>query len=657
MTIAPVYGSVREVWLAPLATPADKNSFLIRDDAYSKAGATFGRTVRLGDPVNLGPNSAWRQLSWEGGNDQDVWSDEFMFKEGTADGYSDRGKLKLPAALGTIYSGAIAGTTVQRLCLGTNALNASRSTPTPLLIGEDHGFGADAGNYTLFKKDPGGALTTIGTVDAGITAFSPPDDNSHIAYLGTSNGKVYQYDQSAGSITLDYTEPAGGIAFNSMALYQDSLYWLASNHLVRRTNTTGTPTYTGPFEPAGIQQLRGMAVWNGRLWFGGITPNRRTRIFTYDGSLGQEAFAFSDEFEIMGMAVHYGQLYICGSQGAADRDGWKGQVWRYTGAQLQRVYEVGEETSGEDHCIWDMATMGRYLCWPQSARASNDHRSGIVYYDAELDAIHLGPNRAESGDYTLHSIESYDNTLVVGGTLDAGGEQVVRPVRKLGRVQEASGQTTEKFVLSSRFDGDIPGEEKSWLTGRVRCKLPTTYTEVEVVILLDESTTETSVKTVSFDAGNTGWRTVTFPIKVSGDYPQSTTIQYKVYLRNTNTADTETTDSPEVDSVEIEYIPAPTKRRTWRVRMLASNAQERLDETANALDTAEELVQKLEDLWSAQKPVYFWDAGTAGGTPPDTTNAVEVWITDYLAQSYRIDNLNTDIAAEVSLTLTEVVQS
>lgn len=654
------HGVVREVWFATLTDPTTKHSFLIRDDSYLKSGAVFGRTVRLGDPVTLGPNGAWRQLTWEGGNDQEQWADEAMFKKGTADTSSSRGKAKLHPALGTIYE-ELARANVGRLALGRNAADATRASASPLFIGEDNPFNVAVplGGFRLYRKDPGGGFFTIKSDFAsGIRAFSPPDDNSPNIYIGCANGEVWKYDQGGGTIVLDYTEPAGAIEFNSMELYQDSLYWLSSNHLVRRYNDGTTTTYTGPFKPAGIQALRGIAVWNGKLWFAGITPNRATRIFVWDGTTGVEAVRVPGEFEVMGLRVHYGSLYICGSSGGADRVAWKGQVWRYTGSSLQKVYEAGTGDDTEDHTIWDMETDGPFLCWPQHARPSNGYVSGIVRYDAELDAISLGPNRSEGAARSVHSIESYDNTLVIDTTSDGGDDAWVRPVRKLGRVRVDLGSNIEQYVLSSRYDGEIPGEKKVWLTGRVRCKVPQ-FTEVEVRLLLDEGSTEFTVKTVTYDAGlGAGWRTVTFPLHASsGEYFQSTTLQYKLVLRNTETTNTETVANPEVDSIEVEFMPSPSKRRQWRARLLASNAQQRLDGSNNPLSTTQALVDKLEELWARQLPLLYWDAGSTGGVPPDATTAVEVFVTDFSSQPYRVASDATDINSEVQFSMVEVVQS
>lgn len=652
MTAVPELGVVREVWLAKLSEPNNKYSFLIRDDAYSKSGVVFGRTIRLGAPVSLGPNGTWQQTTWEGGALQDQWSDTAMYKDGSADTLSERGKVKLWPALGEIHSSARAN--VSRFVLGGNV---DSNYVKSLLIGESNpnSSGVPAGGFCLLRKDPGGSLTTLKSdLDAGVTAFSPLDDNSTSVYIGTNNGKIWKYDPAGGTVTLQVTE-AAGIGQNSMTFFKDSLFYTTGNKLKKRYNPPPytNPQYTDVFVANGSWFCQGLVVWNNRLWFAGITPSTHSRIYSCDGVNAYEAFQLNDAFEVQALAVHYGALYIAGGRPGADRTSWIGQVWRFNGGSLELIYQAGTGEDGEDHRIWDMATDRQFLAWTRSGRASNGYVYGLMVYDAETDSITLGHHKKATKPMHVRSVEVYDQTWVIDACADDGSEQYVRPVRKLGRMRMDSG-AVEQFVLSSRYDGDIPGEKKVWLTGRVRVKVPQ-YTEVEVRVLLDEDPTERSVKTITYN-GDTGYRLVTFPMKVAGTYLRSSTIQYKLYLRNTETANVESVANPVVDSVEIDFMPSPSKRRQWHIRAVCTDNQLRLDGSANPLSTADALRSKLEELWAAQEPILFWDAGAAGGPPSGAGIEVMPLADGFSDQSYRILSTEAGVMAEVSLSLLEVVQ-
>lgn len=684
MAPATEYGPVREIWLAPLSSPSSKKSFLIRDDAYSKAGAVFGRTLRLGDPVDLGPNSTWRQVTWEGGRDQTVWNDQAMFSKGNADVTSKPGKMRLWPGWQRIAASHNRAFTKFTLFRGNSGTFAG---DTPLWIGEyDQFWGRGLANGNLYKYDPTGTgpvsteRTFVGGTIASMGACFDTNTNKHAALLvSLTNGQIWTRDV-AGTWVNEYTVAAPMVPSEqkSVAVFNGLTYIAINNAIIRRI--TGPVSYQTIHPSQGQNYTRGLTVWNNRLWWLAVFPGERTALYVSDGATMVQAFVMPDSFHGMDLCVHYGSLYICGhTTSAKNGDGIIGQVWRYNGSSLTRVFQSGDEVAGERHIVYEMATLGKYLAWGRPGFPSLGVRPGLVLYDAELDAIIDGPNlEIDPAAFEVHvnAVTSYGGGWAVSMydtknyTPSApNGPLVVMRTRPenfvrndfttisaqtlSGKSFEGGTTTKEQFVLSSVFDGEIPGEKKTWLAGRIRVKVPNN-SSVIVKALLDESTTEVQVASIAYDAAQLDFRTVIFPLKDgAGAYMKSTTIQYKVYLRNT-AASVASVENPNVDTIELLYKPAPAKRRQWSCRVLASNAQKRLDGSTNSLTTTDAIINELETRWSAQTPVLFWDADPDGGTPSDGSGT-EVWIESFQANTYKADSEFADINGEVALSLTEVV--
>jgi len=749
------FGAVREIWLATLAEPTTKYSFLIRDDAFTKSGALFGRTLRLGDPVTTGPLGTWRQTSWVGGKDQKTWRDEEMYDDATADTYTETGKVQLHRCLGSIYGEN--RTNVNRYALGRTASSASPTEVVSLLIGEDNTANSNvpSGGFRLMYSTPGVGVTNLKTdFDAGVRAFSPVDDNSAAIYVGLANGKVWRLAWPGGW-TLDYTDDEGGIAPNGMAAFGDSLYWLAGPVVRKRYwsgsratqsvyingvptggtftltfggQTTGaiaynastaavqsalealsniapgdvvvsgsagvsyTLTFGGVYasttvpvvsatssltggtnasvtvapvgtglthtihaRPPGAMRLSGIAKWNNRLWFGSMTYGHTCRIYVSDGASWNEAFQFPEEFELEGMVPYKGSLYLYGGRGSADRTSRIGQVWRYTGSSLQKVWQSPQNEEGDagndgsDRTVYDAVVHDDILYWSLNGHVGNAYTYGVMAYDASLDAIYRGPTEVASGATTVRSVDLYNQTVVVAAKEPS--TMAVRPVAEFNVVKRTTADV-EQWVLSSRYDADLPGEEKDWIRMRVRCKVPGSGTSIVVKVILDDNWTEETIGTISYDAGATNWRTVTLPMKVDGEYLRSTVLRYKLYVKNTH-ASAGSTRNPMVDSVEVDFLPAPTTGFQWRVRAICSDDQDRLDGSSNSLSTRAELEGKLEEFWTSQAPFLYWDAGSEGGAP--SGDGTEVRMTEYNASSYRVDSIGETVNSEVSLGFFEVV--
>jgi len=210
------------------------------------------------------------------------------------------------------------------------------------------------------------------------------------------------------------------------------------------------------------------------------------------------------------------------------------------------------------------------------------------------------------------------------------------------------------FVTSSRFDGAEVAEDKVWLRGRFFVRLEKPNCHIKVYVRLNQSPTDVYIGQIDYLASDTGFRSVTLPVKANGvgAYLSSRSIQYKLELHNVDQANLLSQATPIVDNVDVEYVIAPTKRREWSFRVVATDAQVRLDGTTpNPLITAATMVQTLEDLWAAHSPVLFYDADT-----DDTPGAgVEVEIKNFVVSQYRVTSDDTTVNSEIALTLQEVV--
>lgn len=680
------FGPYREIWFAKTASPSTKYSFLIRDDAYGKQGAQFSKTLRLGDPVTTGPNSTWRQTTWEGGNQQEAWSDRAMYSKGTADTSTERGKLKLwPGWLTLVTNGERANS---RYILTPGPVGWGADTP--LYMGENNDFGytdpdtgteVPTGGFAIGRYDPNsGAFTTIKSdFTAGIrfmTRINDQGEPTYYLFVGTADGKFYTYDTNTDTWNLEAEDATYPAQTNCAAVFGDAVYFAQKNKISKRTFATGAsaPEYQLVRHIYNSQGITAMTTWNNRIWISAAIAGGLNQVLVSDGVTVVAAFMFPNEFTCQHMCVHYGSLYFAGyTQGSLGTSGYRGQIWRYNGASLTKVYEEGTAADAENHMLFQMVSHRQYLAWGRPGLPSTGRKPGIMLYDAELDAIVDGPTLDMDSETSLVQctglavwadtfVASFrDNHTYSAGTVDK--PCMVAAVKKTGAVRNTitaayggnsyEAQPTEKtqYVLSSVYDGEVAGEQKVWLTGKLRVKIPAANCSVTVSVILDEhASTETVVGLFTYDAAHAeNFRTVTFPIKSGTEYLRSSTIQYKIYLLNSDSGNNESTANPIVDSAEIDFFISPAKRLQWQLRAVCFDSQLRMDGSANPLNTTQAMVNKLEELWGEAKPLLFWDAGTTGGVPAGAETA-EVWLTSFNDQEFRIDSEGTPKMAEVSLT-------
>ena len=728
------FGSVREVWYATLADPNTKYRFLIRDDAFSKSGAVFGRTVRLGDPVNVGPGSSWRSTAWEGGalqHDFDI-NDPARFYQGSADVWSHPGRIRMWPGWAHIHKDAtrkfdsfVFGSGNDGPAIGNTKLYVGERDYYYVHAAPSSGFLAysyapDTNTWTQLPTTPTGLSTK------GYTAICPAtDDGSSSAYIyfGTVGG-LWLWNEVS---TTWFQDTGASYAVNndSMVAFRDALYYCSGKRLIKRTpsaslGVVGTHTIVKNHGSAYVTQ--GLTVWNNRLWYGINFQGNKAMLGTSDGVTAQTVIEFPEEFFVNRVVAHYGSLYIFGGKpqataGSAAHPAAIAVVWKYTGSSLTKLWESDDEdhnavTDGKPHIVTCAATFGSLLVWGNPGFGGTvSERAGLICYDADQDAIFDGPNipidlSGWTDGLAITGLHSWDNTLVASyhdfhSYVPNGAAGVDWPngicylrwpnkIRSknyrlaatfLGRSVENGMQTRIEHVLSARYRGDhsVYAETKTWLSGKIAVRIATAGSVLRIYAVTDERNNYL-VKTITFDSTQTGWRTVTFPLKNpgyyftypfgggqgytadsanNGKYLQSQQFQYRFELENTDVGHHDSTSTPEIDAFEVGWMVAPTKRRQWHLRHVLQDGQLGLDGTANSLTTAQAQADELELLWAQNLPFRFWGPYAAAVNPNslDSTNCVEVIpsVESYNNQEYRLDTGGSEVAQETALTLIENV--
>lgn len=701
-------GSFREVWFAKVATPGTQYSFLVRDDSNLKTGSIVGRTVRLGDPISLGANSVWQQTTWEGGLDQERWNDHAMYRSGTADTSASLGRIQLPPGIKNILSEKLRGVTDFVIAPST----ATYAADTRLWICESNfepqrndpttGTAVPPTGYRVYSYNPvSGALTTVKADLPGPVISVSPWVNNALGLDSTSTFLMTVVTPGATRVIGAYIfkdtgtpayvgsgsftgATAKGIVYpNSFAAYNNAVYYGMTDFTTGQyeqpklyvNNAAGNSLVKAfPYH----QSLRAFTVWNNRVWFAAAQGDGNSSIHVTDGATTIPAFLLPDGLQVRKMVTVQGALYIVGYRYSASYvDGVIGEVWKYDGSRLTKLWSRGTGSDGFDWGVYDAAAHGKYLAWTLNGHTPATDKPGIMLYDTDLDSISPGPcmdMHASSTSYLVRTLVEYNNELAfsvwdtknyvatvnqpTGVFLTQGAGKVRTQVTAAayeGYSFESQSATLEREILSSRYDGEsgTEAEQKVWLAGHLKVRLALADTSIVVKATIDDGT-EYTITTIAYDSGLLGWRDVTVPLKSGGDYLVGHTIQYRFLLRNSSASATSAA-SPEVDNANFEYMLKPKKRRQWSIRAFLGDGQTTLAGSANPLTTQAAQTAKLEELWSDQRPVLFWEAGTTPGAPGGA--GTEVYITQWSEQRYRIESSNTTVGAEVGLTLSEVVIS
>lgn len=683
-------GVVRQVWFAPAASPLDVNSFLIRDDAYSEREAIYGRTIRLGEPVDLGPFGTWRQTNWSGGHDQETWRDDAMYELGTADVSERKGSVKLWNGFTEVYgTGARPLNYIGHLMPGATGLGDS----VPLIFAERTLSGSPT-NWRIRRYIPGSGITDIDTFLTGqVQALSLIGNETGTAtgYMlaGFADGTIRRWDQAANTwAAAETVVGTGAIGYRCMTPFNNATYYVRGNRLQKRVNGVHTEVRAIPE----ITKGHSMTVWNNRIWFIGIQSQGKSGVYVSDGYTVQLAFQVPGNVYAFDLCPHYGSLYVRGvvnRYGAVRNE--RQQVWRYNGSSLVLLHE--EDNSQED--IGEhggMASWGRHLVWSKHGSTAMGRTAGVWMYDAEEDAIYQGPsiNQADpsSTKVTVGDVCVWNNTLAISfvdhhtytastnenPTWVAFLEKTVRPrainldgTTSVDQDRVANTVTTSfssrsfnypqtsktQVILSSAFDAELAGEKKVWVKGYLRCRVPAN-TRIRLALLHDDATTEHLIKTINFDSGvGAGWQDVQFSATCATHltHERSSKVRYKLYLDNILLASSPL-NTPEVDVVGLDFLASPERRNQHHLRILARDGQNTLAGTPNTLTTRDGIVAKLKSYWQSAVPVLFWGPYSTGAAPVGPGTPVNM--SDWMDQSVRIVSDSPEVASEVSFNALEV---
>lgn len=683
------FGAVREVWFAPVDDPGDKDSFLIRDDAYSKREATFSRSIRLGEPVDLGPFGGWRQVNWSGGADQDSWRDDAMFSLGTADVSERKGLVKLWNGYKELFA---YGDRPRRSIGLAVAGPQGQGEDSPVFTFEQN-FGTPPANSWVFRKflPLTGALTTIKNYTteprASVTLGSLGGQ-----YLITTfrSGDVENYNVGTGAIAVETPSVGGGYGWGHRALcnYNGDVYGGRGPHVLRRTQGVWTVVATLP----DVVEMRSFVVWNNRVWFLGLMPGGKTALYLSDGYTVQQALMLPTSGLGVSMCAHYGSLYIrthvdVAYLGTRARQ----QIWRYNGASVTLLFE-DDESDTDSNWVGNLESWGRFLVWPKHGTNKLGRQAGVWLYDAEEDAIYMGPTipmHPDSGGVFVTCIQAWNNSLIVAfldehtysvmdypvwlgllnktarhRSLNLDGSST-RDVDKIAHTTIAPlhGESFDvidtddriETILSSDFDGSLPGERKTWVKGFIKCRVPEGC-QVRLVLLYDDLPEEHPIQTVTYDASlGDAWQSLQFPAtcETHGVPESSTKVRYKLYVENLDPV-AFPNNTPEVDTVGLDFMPSPSKRSQYHIRCVVDADQERLGGDPNPLATREQMVNKLTEYWESGTPVLFWEPRSDGSEPADASDARTVLVQDFLEQTYRLTSTEPETFSEVTFNLIEV---
>lgn len=673
------HGTGRQVWFAPVATPASKTPFVIRDDAYSRRGVIHGQKLRLGDPVDSSLKSAFVQTTWQGGEGQDFVKDEEMYKKGSADTTQKLGKVKLQRGLEIVREdvrnvGSIFLGNGQDWYLGGNNLLIWEGDNLITVPNEEtswKGWDYDAGGLKATRSGPSPVVASS-YIEQDLST------GGKAKYLiALKNGEMWRFQDATNLWAKEYTLALAASNHRALTGYNGAVYGGTKYRFYRRTwdTTAKTPTYVKVKDINWVQTLENFVVWNNRIWMTGRMKGYGALLLVSDGTTIQEAFKLEGSFRVTKMVVHYGSLYILGYRPKNRADNASvGEVWRYNGTSLQKIWTepVGDPTVADDTPVWAGCSWNQYLVWGRTSGPTSNRLASLMFYDHELDAVVQGPTIPHEAGGACHitDVNVWQNTLAIAAIDNTdysgvGGSEVNNCIYFLkgdqdfandvgtvhgGHSFSVASTTRSEKVISSVFDGEVAYEAKTWLTAKVRCAIPQ-GTTIDVKAIFDESETETTLTTLGYSAPlGTGQTVREFPIQVSSDYVQSETIQYVFYLNNSDTS-TYPAATPEVDSVVIEYMLSPESRKEWHIRVLANDNQLLLDDSANSLTTRNAIEAAAEALFDGATPVLFWDAQADNTTP--TGDGAEVMVHDFNQQSYMLDTSTEEVVSEITLGLSE----
>jgi hypothetical protein len=364
-------------------------------------------------------------------------------------------------------------------------------------------------------------------------------------------------------------------------------------------------------------------------------------------------------------------------------------LYSYSGGSMRKLYSRSNSfqyfinaTSTGPSCIWNDYIALSYYSLPKTFNSTTEDRTvGFLLYDPVNDSFHAGPSlKGLPANTTIKTMNQSNGALYFNMS---DGVNNVLCVTNRNRVVSKWGwgglnamslgikTTSQKHkLISSSFDAGFPDQQKTWLRVNVKHQLergtsavpahniPTMNVYVRTSSN-DYDSTEYLIGTYSPGVSDSGWRTTSFDIAWTGTkFPKSNQLRYVIELAIPfNPADENGAIYVEraiIDSVSVEYMLVATPKKVWRARVLCEDEQLKLSNTANVLNTRQELVDKLFEYWENGQPLYYWDASSSTVTPSSVNYDHIVMITDIGENSYRIDSNGEEVNTEVSLTMYEV---
>jgi hypothetical protein len=695
------FGPVREVMFAPVSNPADVNSFLIRDDSYAKSSAVLGRTLRLGDPIDTGVISASYQTSWSGGRDQTNFSDTSMYLDSTLDTTDFSGRLKMWKGFrvrgggGTEYMVSIinspSGTTDtdNKVIFATNlgsvfqALVASPYTQTGLVS---------------FAPD---VPTVLSSLDQTYVTSTGGSSQSWIA-IGFQNGNLKIMETNNGIIE-DRTHPDASrrADISDMCVFNKKMAVMMGGNLFTMDLTAPGPAtwvLVQSFSQKATATKTSMAVHNGTLYIlmqyrGGVCA-----LWASDGVSGATlVYKFENAYVMKlhslkgGLYIHVNEYTFTESNPAVSK--LNGALYSFSGNVVRKLtsrldssqYFINAESNGPSSLWGDYIAMS-YYSLPKAFNSSTEDRTiGVLLYNPENDSFHMGPSlRGFPSASRIAAMNQSSGSLFFNVT-DGVTNTFFQTRREVTSAEGAWGgpsaiatgvRTAEQKykLISSAFDGGFPDLQKTWLRVNVKHNLERTINDENTPTMNvyvrtssnDYDSTEYLIGTYVPSIGESGWRTSSFDISVSGvKFPKTNQLRYVIELKHPHDPLSTTgwgevfVDKAQIDSVSVEYMLVASPKKVWRTRVLAEDAQPKLSGTANALTTRTSMSNKLFQYWTNGQPLYYWDASPSSVTPTYTSGVPTnhtgiVMITDVGENSYRINDNGQEVISELSLTMYEV---
>lgn len=689
------YGPVREIMFAPTSNVADVNTFLIRDDAYARSSAVLGRTLRLGDPIDTGVVSAAYQTDWSGGTGQTSFSDTSMYLDGNLDTTDPSGRIRFHPSLNPVSRGNTEMTVAILSSPQTNDYSANRVL-----------FGNDNGQVIAYRvASPYGVTTMANFTGQSVSAMCHLEQTGGLAgewfAVGFADG-TFKIVQSTSGTIQDRSNPtvAKRGHIHSMVPYKRKIAMVMNSTLftVDYNGTSVTWSEVVNFSQ-GNNGKAYLAVLNEVLYVLVEYNGGRCALWASDGTTGATLLHTFENSYPVNLLANKGGLFIHVNEFAFDTStvGYRNSaLYSLSGGSMRKLYSrtddskyfINEQSLGPS-CVYGDYIAISYVSSSKAVDKSfetflgyvGDNRLGVILYDPVNDSFHPGPFLAgcPNGTYVT-ALGASNGSLYVA--LSNGSKRVVCETRRDRRVTKGDWSTSlstidagvvaaSQFgrIVSSSFDAGFPDQNKTWLRINVKHNLnasfkgtsPTLNTAPTMNVSIRTSSTEydtegQALKGTFVGTDNAGWITTSFDLKsTGGGYPQSKQLRYVIDLSYSNSEGALVDiDSAVIDSVSVEYMLVATPKKVWRTRVLCEDEQLKLNNTANTLDTRQELVDKLFQYWENGQPLYYWDASSSTVTPSSVNYDHIVMITDIGENSYRIDSNGEEVNSEVSLTMYEV---